>query len=1029
MRKSKTGLVGIGVFVSLLYFTAFVPETLAQSTFTGVVKDQSGAVLPGVSVEASSPALIEKSRSTVTDEHGTYKIIDLRPGNYSVTFTLPGFKTVMREVELPSDFTATINAEMTVGAVEESITVAAESPVVDSQTNFKAQVLPREVLDTVPTAHTIQSAGQLVVGVQMDAPDVGGSRAMQQTYFQVHGTGTSQTSVLMDGMIINGLQNDGAVQSYMNDAGAEQMVYQTGGGAADSPTGGLKLNVAPKEGGNSFHGSLFAGFESNGLQSNNLSPSLASHGVRAVDQIGTYRDIDVTLGGPVIKDKLWFFGSSRFFTVNKPVANSFYIPAGRTYADCRDAVVACQQAINDQSINSVLLRLTWQVSPRNKLSAYMDRLFKSRDHDVTAGADPATAGGFWNSPIYETSTIKWTSTISNRLLIEGGYSSNIERFNIRYEPGVRKPYGSPAWYAGARHLDTILGTTSNARTYESGNYPDRHNAQAAASYVRGGHNVKFGFQNSWGPFNRTAWANADLYQNYLNGVPATVTLLGTPARWKERLNAGLAIYAQDAWTLGRITITYGLRWGYVSEQVSGQPAQQGRFANIPAFGDIHMPIWRTWSPRTAVVYDLFGNAKTAIRFGFNRFDAAAATNIAELYDPANAGYVQATAAWTNLANDDIAHGEPGCVYLTPGCEINFAQVPKNFGKASLSNPDPKFKLPYTLAYNLGVTHELFPGVAVTAEWFHSVAKNILERNNTLRPGMMTGPSSVFNANYRPVTVFSPIDGRAITMYDPISTDVQQSVANVDTNDPNLSNVYNGFEFNFNARLPRGGRLFGGTSTDRSIANACSAAKTNPNFLQFCDQSKNGIPWRTQFKLVGTYPLPWWGLQFSGALQALPGYAEYYYLNNLLTTPLQPLLQGGGTVLDSILNQPNGLSTVFTVTPRTLYTACPGNSAAAGCAVGALVIPRMIQPSLNVPLIAPGTELTPRLTQVDFSVSKRLAFERIRLEPRIDLFNALNSSDYYQVQSMVYSTVSGAAYKRPSAILLGRLVRIGFNLEF
>src|SRR5213596_3217697 len=343
MVKSKTSLVAIGAFVSLLYSTALVPETLAQSAFTGVVRDQSGAVLPGVSVEASSPALIEKSRSTVTDERGAYKIIDLRPGNYSLTFTLPGFKTAMREVELPSDFTATINAEMTVGAVEESITVAAESPVVDSQTNFKAQVLPRDVLDTVPTAHTIQSAGQLVVGVQMDAPDVGGSRAMQQTYFNVHGTGTSQTSVLMDGMIINGLQNDGAVQRYMNDAGAEQMVFQTGGGTADSPTGGLKLNVAPKEGGNSFHGSLFAGFESNSLQSNNLSPSLASHGVRGVDQIGTYRDVDVTLGGPIKKDKLWFFGSSRFFTVNKPVANSFYIPAGGTYADCLNAVIAASR--------------------------------------------------------------------------------------------------------------------------------------------------------------------------------------------------------------------------------------------------------------------------------------------------------------------------------------------------------------------------------------------------------------------------------------------------------------------------------------------------------------------------------------------------------------------------------------------------------------------------------------------------------------------------------------------------------------
>jgi len=226
MRKSKTGLVAIGVFVSLLYFTALVPETLAQSAFTGVVKDQSGAVLPGVSVEASSPALIERSRSTVTNESGAYTILELRPGAYTLSFSLPGFRTAKRDVELTANFVATINAEMTVGAVEETVTVQAESPVVDLQTNTKADVLPRDVLDSVPTAHTIQSVGQLVVGVTLDAPDVGGSRAMQQTYFSVHGNGTSQTSVQVDGMIVNGLQNDGAVQAYMNDAGNEQMVYQ-----------------------------------------------------------------------------------------------------------------------------------------------------------------------------------------------------------------------------------------------------------------------------------------------------------------------------------------------------------------------------------------------------------------------------------------------------------------------------------------------------------------------------------------------------------------------------------------------------------------------------------------------------------------------------------------------------------------------------------------------------------------------------------------------------------------------------------
>src|SRR5215470_6266023 len=344
----------ISVFVSLLCLTGLASESLAQSTLTGVVKDESGAVLPGVTVEASSPALIERSHSAISDESGTYRIIDLRPGSYTLTFSLPGFKTFKREeIELTSNFTATINAVMSVGAVDQTITVATETPVVDLETNIKAQVLPRDTLDSIPTAHTIQSVGQLVLGIQLNSPDVGGSQAMQQTYFTVHGAGVAQTSVLMDGMILNGLQGDGAVQSYMNDAGNEQMVYQTGGGNAETPTGGLRLNMAPKEGGNSLHGSVFAGFESSSLQSDNLTPFLASHGVRTVDKIGTYRDLDWTLGGPIKKDKLWFFTSSRFFTVNRPVANSFWIPQGRTYADCLNAVIACKQAINEQTINSV----------------------------------------------------------------------------------------------------------------------------------------------------------------------------------------------------------------------------------------------------------------------------------------------------------------------------------------------------------------------------------------------------------------------------------------------------------------------------------------------------------------------------------------------------------------------------------------------------------------------------------------------------------------------------------------------------
>src|SRR5438132_6875766 len=132
----------------------------AQSAFAGVVKDSTGAVLPGVTVEASSPALIEKVRSVTTDANGAYKIENLRPGTYMLTFNLPGFSSVKKDaIELQSNFTSTINAELKVGAMEETVTVSGESPVVDVQSNSKAQVLPREVLDAVPTAHTIQGVG------------------------------------------------------------------------------------------------------------------------------------------------------------------------------------------------------------------------------------------------------------------------------------------------------------------------------------------------------------------------------------------------------------------------------------------------------------------------------------------------------------------------------------------------------------------------------------------------------------------------------------------------------------------------------------------------------------------------------------------------------------------------------------------------------------------------------------------------------------------------------------------------------
>jgi hypothetical protein len=999
----------------------------AQSAFAGVVKDTTGAVLPGVTVEASSPVLIEKVRSVTTDANGVYRIENLRPGTYSITFNLPGFSIVKRDgVELPSNFTSTINADLKVGALEETVTVSGESPVVDVQSNTKAQVLSREILDAVPSAHTIQSVGQLVVGVTLTAPDVGGSQAMQQTYFTVHGLGAAQTSLMMDGMIINGLQGDGAIQTYTNDAGNQEMVYQTGGGNVDSPTGGVKINLVPKEGGNRVSGSVFQGYESSSIQSNNLSDRLAALGVKSVDKIGTYNDTNVTLGGPLKKDTLWFFGSTRFFIVNKPIAGT-YVSDGTaaSIAACSAALAGkggalCPQGVDPQHQYSGLFRMTWQVSPRNKLSGYYDRIHKVRGAAMAPGDDQTTSSVRWNSPNYSTNMIKYTSPVTNRLLLEGGFSSNVERYNNMYAEGIEKPYGSAAWLANARHADAQLGTSSVASTVETGQYPDRYNLQASASYVTGTHSLKAGFQDSFGVFNHNYRANGDLYQNYLSGRPSTVTLYNTPIYSAERLNANFGVYAQDVWNLKRMTVTVGGRYEYVSEAVVGQETQSGRFGNLPQFADIPVPTWASFSPRAAIVYDLSGNGKTALRFGYNRFAAAATTTFASLYDPA---FAQTNSpAWTDVNGDDIAQGTRGCVYLAPGCEINFATVPTNFGIASLSSPDPNIKRPYVDQFNVGATHEILRGVSVSLEWFHNDSKQIWERNNILTPGTYAN-GVVANPNFRKVTVFSPIDGAPVTMYDPISSAVARAVQNVDTNDTDLQQSYNALEFSFSARLPHGARLFGGSATDRTIANTCSAAASNPKFLttiggvNYCDQTRSGIPWRTQFKLAGTFPLPVYGLILSGSYQALPGY--------LLGTSA---LTAGGAGAPNFTTM-SGLGSAWTVTGATRYAVCPGNSASQGCTVGALVAPGLVSASLSVPIVAPGVEQTPRMNQVDVSIAKRVTIGRFRFDPKIDIFNALNSDDYFTVRSTSYTPtaaagVSGGAYLLPGSIMQGRLLRVG-----
>jgi hypothetical protein len=979
----------------------------AQSVFTGTVRDTSGAVMPGVTVEAASPVLIEKVRSAVTDESGQYRIVDLRPGRYTLTFSLTGFNTVAREVDLQGNFTATINIELALGTLQESVTVSGASPVVDVQSNAKQQVLSREVLSAVPTAGTIQGLGQLVVGVTLNVPDVGGSRAMQQTYFAVRGQGGAQTVVLVDGLMTNGLMGDGAVQAYHNEAMTQEAVYQTAGGNAETLTGGVNMNLIPKDGGNAWRGG-FKGFKSpESWQGDNLTDELRALGVTGVDKIANFFEWNLEQGGPIMKNRLWFFGAFRKARYDRPIANTFAIPAGQNvpqaFAACRANPDSCEQGVSDEKMDNPVVRLTWQMSERNKLAFYMDRALRLRGHAMGALTDATTASVIWNTPTFATGSMKYTSTLSSKMLLEVGFSGNRERYDNLYQPGILAERNTPEWYRNVRKNDTSTGLLWNASGAQLGNYPDRYNLQGALSYVTGSHNIKVGGAWQFGKYIRYNNANADLYQTYTNGVPTQVTVLNTPLRVGEDLDANLGVFAQDTWTMDRLTLNYGLRFDLNKQTIRGQETQIGRFANSPAYDGFQaVPTWKDISPRLSVVYDLSGTGKTAIRAGLNKFVTAQTTGFSQLYNPT--ALTTATLPWNDVNGDDIAQGERGCVgYPTVGCEINFANLPANFGVRSLATPDPGLKRPYSLPVNVGISHELFGGFSLAAEYYRISFRNLTMRTNSL-----------LNADsYNRFEVVSPLDGRVIPAW-VIKPEFRGRVANVDSTSDDMKRTYNGFDVNFNARLPRGVRAFGGVNVERTINDVCVSAASDPNRSLYCNQADSGIPWQKQFKATVMYPLPWQGLTVSLAYQGLNGY--------LTGTAAQAY---GGFTAGTGFDRPNGQGTFWQITSATRYAA----NCMAPCTPGALVLPQLAASgvaNIQVPLVAPETEYTPRINQVDLSVSKRVAFGRVRALPKVDFFNLLNSDDYSSVSTMQFGA---AAYNRPSVILQGRIIRVGVDVNW
>lgn len=950
----------------------------AQSAIIGTVKDSSGASLPGVTVEAASDVLIEKVKSAISDGNGNYRIGDLRPGTYTVTFALTGFKTFRRDaLQLPSEFTATVNAELGVGTLEETITVTGASPVVDVTSATKTAVLDREAIDLIPTGRSIQGMGQLVLGVSLNLPDTGGARAMQQTYMSTHGMTTANTTVMVDGQMVNGLQGDGAIQSYFNDAMNAEVSYTTAGIGAETSAGGVRLNMIPREGGNRWSGDFKYALRPGALQNSNLTERHRGRGLSAGNAIDRILDYTFSLGGPIMKDKLWVFGSTRYFSVNNYIANTFMDDGS--------------QGIDDQYIFNGMTRLTWQASPRNKFSAYFDEIHKYRGHDMQANYDPETAATVWNSPAYHTTAVKWTSPLTSSVFLEAGFSNNTEYYTNEYREGIEKPRGSAEWFANAAKNELDLGGYTQAGPINTTESPVAFYWNAAMTWVKGNHTIKLGANSRQGTFKHTREANADLVQQYRSSstgvrwsVPDSVLIRNTPLIYGERLNRDLGFFIQDSWRINRLTANIGLRWETLNAKVLAGRSGAGRFVPAREFDEVlDVPDWNDIAPRMQLVYDLFGNGRTAIKYSLNRYNLSRTTGIASNYNPLLSQ--TATLPWRDVNGDDIAQGERGCAgYPSVGCEISFAGLSSNFGIAAL-NEYGDYPRTWNLESGLEVQHELFPGMSVGGAWWKGTFRNLTTTVNR----------SWSLEDYTPQTWYNPETGAPFTVYARSVAASTRPTRNLDTFDEARRQTYEAFNFEASWRMPGGGQVRGGVAFERERQRNCTAPD-DPNYLtttagvfygqSLCDDFLLDIPYNPSVKLSGTREIGW-GVNVAMSFQS---------------------------------NSSPTSSRLMTVTRgATRYPAnCPSP-----CPAGQIIMPTGVfgQTSMSMLLESPRVSRVERITQLDFKVSRTFRFGRFSVLPTFEVFN-INNSD--AIISYITTNVLSSSYLAPNSIMQGRMYGFG-----
>ncbi len=973
----------LGVVLACVVFLPAVGW--AQSAITGVVRDTSSGILPGVTVEATSPALIEGNRVAITNEEGRYRFVDLRPGTYSLTFSLAGFQSLRRDaVELQAAFTATVNADLAVGSVEETITVSGAPPVVDVVNVRQQTQITEETLQAIPVNRRMASWAAILPGATVTRPsdhDVGGIQG-ERGAFSIHGGPTVDQSV--DGMY-QVLLGGRTIYSF-NTHAIQEVVVETGAGSAESFSGGSVLNYVYKDGGNKFSGTFSATHVTGAMQADNLSDQLRARGLsRQLQQSGGLKesfDVGGGIGGRILRDKLWFYTASRISGTGQYQTGNFY---NKTQGSMVYTPDESRPAFTKERFRDITARVTWQASPKNRFAGLLSvqkncTCFYMLVEPAVLTA-PEAVGQHTYSPLY-IPMATWTSPATSKLLFEAAGSAQIATNHTKRQLEV--------------DLDDIsitdigLNRLYNSRALnltQTGSYTvnpvKQYHQKFAVSYLTGAHNLKAGINLSEfadpgpGRFTDPNQINQGRSYTFRNGVPETVTIWAVPHGLRGSvLDTGL--FAQDQWTINRMTLNLGVRYSEWKGSTPEQVLPPGPFVpERTVAATKNNPLFRSLNPRVGAAYNLFGDGRTAVKASIGRY---VGVEIAPVSNPAANMSLTTSRSWNDVNSNYVpdcdlrnpaAQGECG-----PWNDLGFGkarEVTTRYADDALGGFN---KQAYNWQASASVQHQLLPGMGLNVGYFRTWYGGFLATDNL----------AVTPADYDPYCIAAPVDSRLPTSGEQLCGfyDLRAAkfglVDNLVTQSSHYGDqrqVYNGVDVTLNGRFLAGGQFQGGVSVGRTVLDNCLVVDSPETARdEFC---KVTPPWSagTQVKFLIVYPLPW-NLRTSAVYQNNPGISY----------------------------------TASTVVSNADVARSLGRSLAGGAR------------SVTKDIVAPQTLFEPRLQQIDVRLSRIFRVGGARLTANADLYNVFNEDAVLQE-----NTRFGNTWREVSLVMGGRMLRFTGQFDF